>query len=225
MFCKQCGKQIDDNSAYCSYCGAGLKGENEQNLPQKVREKRPFMDLVLWHWVSIACSAGILIFSFAEWIKIPFIREYAEGWGVKSKYTTLGLLEVVDQITGTDDSELKWLWFIAVFIVIINVIILYLSGAYIFRSCKADPYDKSNEHIVYGYSSMLAIIILLVICMVIFFILNIIAREMGSWFESDIISFNAPMYIILVLACLNRFLLLPTYSDKHYYEIKSKDNM
>jgi ribosomal protein L37E len=23
MYCKQCGKEIDDGSQYCSYCGAG----------------------------------------------------------------------------------------------------------------------------------------------------------------------------------------------------------
>ena len=31
MFCKYCGKQIDDNLSFCPYCGKNVKAENVKN--------------------------------------------------------------------------------------------------------------------------------------------------------------------------------------------------
>ncbi len=34
MFCLKCGKEIEDNSTFCSYCGAQLKGSDQAKQEQ-----------------------------------------------------------------------------------------------------------------------------------------------------------------------------------------------
>lgn len=39
MFCKYCGKQIDDNAAYCPYCGSQQKEEVVGEVVSNTRKK------------------------------------------------------------------------------------------------------------------------------------------------------------------------------------------
>ena len=41
MYCKHCGKQIDDNAAFCQYCGGNLGAPVTQEAPSQEPVKQP----------------------------------------------------------------------------------------------------------------------------------------------------------------------------------------
>jgi hypothetical protein len=41
MYCEKCGKQIEDNSKFCDYCGASIANESEQVQPGRIQGESP----------------------------------------------------------------------------------------------------------------------------------------------------------------------------------------
>ena len=41
MYCKKCGKQIEDSSKFCEFCGASFSDESQQVEPMKVQSESP----------------------------------------------------------------------------------------------------------------------------------------------------------------------------------------
>jgi hypothetical protein len=73
MYCKKCGKQIPDNSAFCPKCGASQGGDNVLASPE-----------TRWETCEIyACchhKEGFLL-------PTSFVQFFASGLGPKGKYT------------------------------------------------------------------------------------------------------------------------------------------
>lgn len=78
MYCKHCGKQIDDDSTFCKYCGKSLSGVI--NLPSSLinlLKLRPVFVALLAIWILIAlvvsadCSSGRHDYS------TPFIASFS----------------------------------------------------------------------------------------------------------------------------------------------------
>ena len=78
MYCKHCGKQIDDDSTFCKYCGKSLSGVT--NLPSSLiglfKQRTVFVALlVIWillaSVISAHCSSGNYNHS------IPFIASFS----------------------------------------------------------------------------------------------------------------------------------------------------
>jgi len=71
MFCKYCGKQLPDNSNFCSGCGKGLGLPVVTNNPQ-INEEQPQKEKVFrerhgfttfWLWIILITNILILLFS------------------------------------------------------------------------------------------------------------------------------------------------------------------
>ena len=59
MYCKHCGKQIDDNSEYCRYCGTDLSNKVLPGIPNITTRYKKLICLgVLWIFLSFASSEG-----------------------------------------------------------------------------------------------------------------------------------------------------------------------
>jgi hypothetical protein len=44
MFCRNCGKQIDDNSKFCEFCGTSIVVSSSQNIPPSYAPVPPQTD-------------------------------------------------------------------------------------------------------------------------------------------------------------------------------------
>ena len=94
MYCKHCGKQIDDNSSFCKYCGKQLKESkkiviefNNPNISEKVKQSRDFISktyksntpkikkiiikffffiLLSFAWLVFPCSAFLVLSDFFD---------------------------------------------------------------------------------------------------------------------------------------------------------------
>ena len=70
MYCKKCGKMVEDNSAFCPYCGADLRGQEEVNEAIEVAEATPANEdngpwrvfALLGFILGIVSLAGSLLF-------------------------------------------------------------------------------------------------------------------------------------------------------------------
>lgn len=57
MFCSNCGKEIPDDAEFCSFCGASMQNEQDENEPEVVEETRKSIPAL----VHVACVLFLLI--------------------------------------------------------------------------------------------------------------------------------------------------------------------
>ena len=65
MFCKNCGKEIEDGWSVCPNCGAKLEDAEEKIEKKKNKIKKPFYKKI-WFWILIVISLFILVNSFGS---------------------------------------------------------------------------------------------------------------------------------------------------------------
>lgn len=74
MYCKSCGKQIDDNSKFCRFCGQKLAGNNDletassESIIKRIVSffKNPKSKALLSpSYIGVAAIMGILVYLFA----------------------------------------------------------------------------------------------------------------------------------------------------------------
>ena len=67
MYCRYCGKQLLDESKYCSFCG-----KNQETNKRKLGESDGSIKNLAYTVVSFLLQAAIIILSFTDVIKITF---------------------------------------------------------------------------------------------------------------------------------------------------------
>ena len=67
MFCSKCGKEIDDTSKFCNYCGNKILTENDNTKPIK-QHKKAIIFLIIG--LLALCIIGIFIFQILSKPKI-----------------------------------------------------------------------------------------------------------------------------------------------------------
>ena len=67
MFCSKCGKEIDDTSKFCNYCGNKILTENDNTKPIK-QHKKAIIFLTIG--LLALCIIGIFIFQILSKPKI-----------------------------------------------------------------------------------------------------------------------------------------------------------
>ncbi len=87
MYCPKCGKQIDDNSVYCRFCGYKIKKEETTATKSYANIKKLSLRPVFIPWVTIAATIPVQLF-FTLWggiffggMSIPFLMLF----GIKEK--------------------------------------------------------------------------------------------------------------------------------------------
>ena len=63
MFCKNCGKEIDDNSDFCNFCGSNLK---EENFQKRKKNKKPVIVIVILVLIIGLIIGGIVIINIKK---------------------------------------------------------------------------------------------------------------------------------------------------------------
>lgn len=102
MFCKFCGKIIDDDSIYCRYCGSRVVSSQEDNqqsvsveIPLTDREYRESLSSLLWSSIKNAQTED----DFREIIATIYKHE--------SIYKTKGLVDFNELFLDTLDDEIS----------------------------------------------------------------------------------------------------------------------
>lgn len=213
MFCRNCGKEVKEESKFCSFCG------EPTNILSKASKQISIQNIVrvdngtLLHFLPIIISCVIVLLTFSKWITI-------ESWMVSSDFSTWRLIKTIGSLSKYSDTE-QIIGFVILLVIFMATVII-LSVNYILKAYRAGTQAKSNWHIVYGYSAMLAIAI---ICFI-YAVFTMIIFSAGSSGDYDVVKiyFNEKMYYIIVLACLNRFVLLPKLNKIIYYRDKTQQN-
>ena len=107
MFCKNCGKQIDDQTRFCPNCGADAQGGNSS--------VKVHLNLSHGRYVGyfgLACALLIIILMYCPWIKF---------WG--DTYSISSLLSEIP--SGSEDSYLNVFLIVAMAAEIAEVFVGY----------------------------------------------------------------------------------------------------
>lgn len=208
MYCKKCGKEMDDSAKICDSCG------------QSVEEKK-VVDGVVYtkviYYSSILCIITALLLVFSDWITI-------RSFGIESEFEALeGALEEYFGVTVNSFKTGKplsvlgmFVWATEIFdvptdvtvflICLLTVIIVVLCMLYVIKFFRAGSNSKSNRHITFGYTSNL---VLIVGCVIVFVLSLVYSGRAYFDKEHAGILFSWGFYIMFALLCINRFILLP----------------
>ena len=86
MYCVHCGKEIEDKSNVCSYCGAQIKNTNKNNDSEVNKTSRDGRDIVSFILGMVTFVIGVLPTYFTVFFSIPLI-----GTGITA--ITLGAIK------------------------------------------------------------------------------------------------------------------------------------
>lgn len=99
MFCKYCGAQLEDGSAFCNKCGGNLSAAPAQSKPQaQPKEKKPvnvgdILEIIKanLHYIIAGIAVIALIFGILNLFSVFHIKGKVSGWGYKeSQYVSVG---------------------------------------------------------------------------------------------------------------------------------------
>ena len=108
MICKQCGKEIPDESAFCSHCGCGLKKSSFINHNNSSNEQIPLLILaqqIAKHKIAVIISVVVVILAIGGFVAIKKHQEKKAAMKLLESYYT----HILD-VTGTyicDNVELR----------------------------------------------------------------------------------------------------------------------
>lgn len=212
MCCEKCGKEIQDDSKVCPSCGMTVgHSASMTKLVKKGENSYRFDRIRALHVASIINAAIIVLLTFSKWLRIdvPVIG---------GNYSPLGLYMGEGELFRyVDGNAFKGF---SVFLIIITSFVALLVITYILIAFL-NRHDCDNSNIIRnGKSLMLAIAIMYAICAGIATTLE----TSQDGYKILQISFNKYFYAIIVLSCVNRFLILPWY-DKLLSDRLCKDNM
>ena len=122
MFCKYCGKPIDEDSHYCRYCGQKVcDGENsfkylvrnhievcKENMPSKLSKihitKEQILSVLNFIWKVIKtivfAFVGLIVYLLVGFVMSPFIALFS------AEIPSLGIIDEIEKIWKKEnDSE------------------------------------------------------------------------------------------------------------------------
>lgn len=99
MICKKCGKEIPDESTFCSHCGCDLRKSTSSNHNQSSEEQVPLMILInqiVKHKIAVIISAVVIAFAIGGYIIYKNHQEKKEAEAAVMKE-----LDHIMEIVGT----------------------------------------------------------------------------------------------------------------------------
>lgn len=218
MFCKKCGKQISDDSLFCSFCGENVSqiiNSNSSNEPRgtlinnaiyaqeqnafrrsELKNVRPF------RIASLIVSTIVLLFLFAEWVKIslPMMGTY--------NYSTFKLFNAISHLE--DMGVINDMLWLPVVLIVLNCLGILFTIIYVIKEWKSEPCEKGNDTISLGYGVMNLILVIFGVCLIGFFIISFVLDPVK-------ISVSSNLFFVGIFAAINRFFILTKYNDLNYY--------
>lgn len=205
MFCKNCGKEIDEKSKYCQNCGTPVNSSPAVNI-NVVRNEVSSKNIL--HYAAIISCILVLILSLTKWLEL-------KCWYISGDYSAFGFRSVIKTLS--DFGDMGLLTIFSVVLIVCCVLILGLNAYYLVRLFSASSYSENNDHVVCGYNVMM-ITGIVYICLFLFTIILSTPDQYGV-FELTV---NTKLYVIVAITVANRFFLLPKYNEILYYEDKYK---
>ena len=72
MYCKHCGKEIDDNSSFCKHCG---KPQNGNNKAFKINMSKGWIIYLVWAFINLYLLMGRTYYDCSRYF-YPFTKRY-----------------------------------------------------------------------------------------------------------------------------------------------------
>ena len=98
MFCKNCGKEINDNAAVCIHCGCAIE-EKPQSKPEFKEDKKGMGALLGFFLGIIGLIIGICIYPAETNARKTFIKGWAICFGIVAGISIL--LSIILVAAGT----------------------------------------------------------------------------------------------------------------------------
>lgn len=221
MFCKNCGKELEEQFKFCPSCGTATGEGLNANTKRVQSGGTVYFDTeTVFYYLSMVCGVGIIFLVFSKWFRIDswIIRSNLSVWGtIKAIYE---LYQHQIEVSFYENYEMfseNYGMFIVVIIllIILALLIIGLSAYYVWKAYKTGARAKDNEHMIYGYPAMLTIAIA---CGVFAIVLKMIMSS--DKYSVLNIQFNDNFYYIITLACINRFVIMPVLNRCIYYRNK-----
>lgn len=98
MYCKHCGREIDDNSSYCKYCGKAQDNRvsNPNGLIDFITKKPILSSYILWVIINIICLCRDE--KVGEYYNILYPKFYLGEWESTNDYFDLSYYQITDFI-------------------------------------------------------------------------------------------------------------------------------
>jgi len=207
MFCRNCGREIEADVKFCPSCGTSTStGAKNISVDIPIKNLSEINRAVILHYLSIICSVIIVLLAFSKVVAISSLAfsKNISVWGLIKSATNLMKYEIESVV------------FLVVGSVAISAAVnIGFAINHIVKAFNAGPNLDSNSHIVYdGYTAMNTIAISGAVAVIVILIFGTVGE-----YDSLKVSFNEKFYIIIALACLNRFAFMPKL-NQHYWEKK-----
>ncbi len=175
MFCKNCGKELEEQSKFCPSCGTATGEVLNVNTKRVQSGGTVYFDTeTVFYYLSMVCGVGIIFLVFSKWFRIDswIIRSNLSVWGtIKAMYE---LYKYQNEMNFREDYGM---FIVAIVLLIIfAMLIIGLSAYYVWKAYKTGARAKDNEHMIYGYPAMLTIAIA---CGVFAIVLKILCHQIN----------------------------------------------
>ena len=210
MYCKKCGKELENNAKFCKFCGTSVEGGRTLTKPDM---KENLKGGLLW----IAASFLVIVWEGIQpWIRVelPFITVTEIQW-YKIFKTFREIKEILKMMSYQNESGAisKYstacmiplaLWVIAGLSIIYIVYLLYIKE----RKVKVLEAAK-RAAILSTIASGVSVAILLTIGIS-------LSAEINGSIGLDIIRPTTANYIVLIVSFLNWKVLIPKYYKNNF---------
>lgn len=152
MYCPNCGKEIPDNSSFCSECGASLPGKGKINHGECKFSYDSLIQAYIWLQRAIVFFGGIGLTIAA------FVYE-----GIREDYVVLMSYEKLDRLMlfgAVCENRIVFLFLTLMIIAAIGAIIVtvYIRKYYTFNKNEISEYMSTDIEIYHWIEIALALI-------------------------------------------------------------------
>lgn len=210
MYCRNCGKEMDENDKFCKECGTNAIGELN-----KIHETSKSIDIKKMNmkYVAFILSGLSFIFLLLKWISVPAAQIFG-GYGVESKYTLLQILDFTNSLyNNVNNHNMDGLKIFAT--VFFGITILTLVCHIIF--CFA-LFINQNKSVYIGRAAFIMSIILPVSIFSFIMLLNNYVKSESKGLISTVIELTPFPYIVALAGVAGLFIL-----GSFTYEKKSEE--
>lgn len=154
MYCKYCGKEIDEDSKFCNHCGRQLDNKNvlssfiPSNVPTQI--KVYLCLFIIWVFVTFAITQGWLYGFFASAFLLPLSM-----FCILYLFNKLGKYSL-NLIWNDNDSKKTKMWKCVYYIASLCIIILVLSDSSVkyWNDYKYEDASKMSLEQLFGVTSV-----------------------------------------------------------------------
>lgn len=181
MYCRYCGKEIENGAPFCSFCGGE---QNESSSPTNHPRHSIDVNSEEFHRrVSITLSILTPLSFLLPWVKI-------ETWMIDKSWSLVGTFRFIDYVLGGNNGNL-----IAATLLILSPVIIWYFCAIVCTLANAVNYQKECRFA--ATASFVYVIAFLGLVLV------YKTSPEFAWFDGDVIHFGIGIYICAILSAIS----------------------